>query len=177
MHRITSARVKNPPEYKKFRAAGWAIYLLLACWVCGGLYVYVYLGARARQGVVPDMPAAGSVDAANLTACMDGLESLHGQLHTQIQTLIRTRPVEAGRVAWEEWSPGWRAKLLEVGARCRLEVGDVPGSRNLKVAFDRLKAVHRQYTTMVTQYSKEIGPHIDSLDLAMKQARESVGSN
>ncbi len=153
------------------------MYLLLACWVCGGLYVYVYLGARARQGVVPDMPEAGTVDAANLSACMTGLEALNTQLHEQISKLVETRPVSAGRAGWEEWSPGWRAELLKIGAQCRLEAGDVPGSSKLKLAFEKLTSVHRQYTTLVTQYSKEIGPHLDSLDEAMGQARESVNAS
>jgi hypothetical protein len=63
-----------------------------------------------------------------------------------------------------------------VGARCRLDQGDVPDARPLKVAYDRLRALHRHYTTMAVQFSKEIGPHADKLERAMVRARQAIAA-
>ena len=60
---------------------------------------------------------------------------------------------------------------MAVGAQCRLAQGDAPGARALKPVYDRLVQVHRQYTTLAVQYSKEIGPLVDKLQQGMTNAR------
>ena len=84
-------------------------------------------------------------------------------------------PAKRSSVEWEAWSPLWRARLLEVGARCRLVEGDAPGALHLKAVYRGLSELHRHYTTLAVQFSKEIGPHADRLRQSMDLARESLG--
>jgi hypothetical protein len=166
--------VKNPPEYRAFRFAAWSLYFVATAFACGCLLVSVYSGARERMGQASAVAPVEAVDVSALRGCMHDLDALHAELTEQLD-FIRTTP-RATQLAgsWEKWSPGWRQRLIATGARCRLTRGDVPGASALKAAYDRLGSLHGHYTTLVTQFAKEIGPISERLQAAMEAARKSV---
>lgn len=168
--------MKNPPEYRPFRLALWALYISAALFIVATLAVNGFFLARERMGVGGEPAAVEAVDAAALTACMGELQVLHAELNAQMNQTLGSQPARTGRLQWEDWSPGWRTRLLAVGARCRLETGDVPAAKAIKEAYDRLGLLHRHYTTLAVQFSKEIGPHSEKLFKAMESARKSIGT-
>ncbi|MGI5863447.1 MAG: hypothetical protein ACOX6T_15525 [Myxococcales bacterium] len=174
MPRVTSARVKNPPEYRPFRLALWALYISAALFIVGTLAVNCFFLSRERMGVGGEPAAVEAVDAAALAGCMSELQVLYAELSGQMNQTIGSQPARSSRLQWEDWSPGWRTRLRAVGARCRLETGDVPGAKAIKEAYDRLGLLHRHYTTLAVQFSKEIGPHADKLYKAMESAQKSI---
>jgi hypothetical protein len=168
--------VKSPPEYKPVRNALWAVYIAAASFLAVCLGVAALRGAQARMGSAPEPAPASSVDAAAVAACMGELQALYVELNERLNSAVGTLPAKRSSAEWEDWSPQWRARRLAVGARCRLEERDVPAARPLVEPYQRLGQLHRHYTTLAVQFSKETGPHSDALFEAMKQAREAVAA-
>jgi hypothetical protein len=125
------------------------------------------------MGVAPAPASRASVDDQALALCMGELEALSAELNRHLDVVLGRWPVTRNTGEWEDWSTPWHQRLLEVGARCRLEEGDVPAAANLAEAWRSLKQLHRQYTTRVIQLSNEIGPWAERLNQAMEKARRS----
>ncbi|MGI5865774.1 MAG: hypothetical protein ACOX6T_27460 [Myxococcales bacterium] len=166
--------MKNPPEYKPFRVAVAVIYIVVTGFICGCLFYSGYRGAQKRMGEPPELAPREAVDPSAMRRCMAELDDLYAELYGKLEATLSSSPARRSSVEWDEWSPDWRTRLLQAGAPCRLSVGDVPGTAEMKVAYDRLFALHRHYTTLAVQFSKEIGPHSDKLHQAMEKARRSV---
>lgn len=166
--------MKNPPEYRPLRKALWALYITGAAFCCVCVLVAGLRGALARMGRAPEPAPREAVDAAAVAGCLGELQALHGELNERLNSTIGILPAKRSSAEWEDWSPQWRARRLAVGARCRLEEGDVAVAHPLKEAYERLGQLHRHYTTLAVQFSKETGPHSEALFQAMKKAREAV---
>jgi len=166
--------VKNPPEYKRYRLGVAVAYFAVTGFAGACLLVSSFQGARARMGIVPEMPPAASVGQAQLVSCFEQLEGLRAELKMQMDATLASSPARLSSSGWDDWSPGWRQRLLNAGAQCRLSVGDVPGSAELKQVYEGLSELHRHYTTLAVQFSKEIGPHSDRLSQAVDRARETL---
>jgi hypothetical protein len=151
-----------------------AAYILVAGFLCTCITVSVYRGARARMAESPPLAPIQSVDRVTLAWCMSQLDALFLEQNERLDATLASQPARRSSVEWEDWSPQWRERLLQVGARCRLSRGDAEGSRKLKAVYDRLLELHRHYTTLAVQFSKEIGPYSDTLHQALEKARESV---
>lgn len=121
----------------------------------------------------PSAPRA-EVNAAALQWCMRELDALSTELNRRLDATLASWPARRSSVEWEDWSTEWRERLLGVGARCRLEEGDVPAAAHLREAWRRLGELHRNYTTLAVQFSKETGPYADRLHQAMEKARKST---
>jgi len=99
---------------------------------------------------------------------------LSTELNDRLDSTLASWPARRSSVEWDDWSPAWRERLLYLGSRCRLEQADVPGTRELADAWRRLSQLHRHYTTLAVQFSKEIGPWADGLHQAMETVRKTV---
>lgn len=166
--------MKNPPEYKPFRTGVIAFYIAFTVFasVCFGLSTGI--GAYQRMGRLPPSPAPGAVDGAALRGCMKELDQLSTELNGRLDATLASWPAKRSSVEWEDWSPAWHQRFLDVGARCRLAEGDVPAAAGLREAWRKLGSLHRHYTTLAVQFSKEIGPNADALHDAMEKARRSM---
>lgn len=129
------------------------------------------------MGTAPEPSKKGTVDVSAMSWCMRELDSLSTELNKTLDATLASWPARRSSVEWEDWSPNWRGRLLNVGARCRLSKGDVSGTAELQLAYQRLSELHRHYTTLAVQFSKEIGPHADALNEAMRRARNSIPSD
>jgi len=165
--------VKSPPEYRSFRQVVAAVYIAFAGFfgVCATISSCV--GAHARMAVPPAPAPLSEVDGAARTFCMRELDVLSTELNHRLDETLASWPARRSSVEWEDWSPAWRERLLKVGARCRLQQGDAPDTADLAAAWHSLEQLHRQYTTLAVQFSKEIGPFADGLHQAMEKARRS----
>ena len=164
----------NPPEYRAWRRAVLAGYIAISGYASVCALVATAKGAYARMGTLPQSAAAEQVDEPALQWCFTELEGLSGELNRRLDAALAAWPARRSSADWEDWSPEWRQRLLRVGARCRLEEGDVPRAADLREAYLRLTQLHRQYTTLAVQFSKEIGPWADSVHQAMEKARASL---
>jgi hypothetical protein len=165
--------VKNPPEYRTFRQIVAAIYIAITGVLCVCCIVSTFVGAHARMAVAPAPAPLSQVDDAARLFCMRELDVLSTELNDRLDATLASWPARRSSVEWEDWSPAWRERLLKVAARCRLDEGDAPGTADLRVAFLKLAQLHRHYTTLAVQFSKEIGPYADGLHQAMEKARRS----
>ena len=168
--------MKNPPEYKRFRTIVVAVYIAVTVSISILAAISGGLGAYARMGKAPESAPRAEVDANALAGCMSELDLLSTELNRRLDSTLASWPARRSSVEWEDWSPAWQQRLRDVGARCRLEEQDVPAAARLRVAWKRLAQLHRHYTTLAVQFSKEIGPNADALHDAMEQARKSVAS-
>jgi hypothetical protein len=168
------AKVKNPSEYKSFRRGVLAAYIALAGYASVCAAISTAQGAYGRMGRAPPSSPRAEVDAQALGWCLQEVEGLSAELNRRLDATLAGWPARHSSVEWEDWSPAWRQRLLVVGARCRLEEGDVPQAADLQQAWLRLGQLHRQYTTLAVQFSKEIGPWADSLHQAIEKARASL---
>ncbi len=171
---LTSAAVANPPEYRPFRRAAAALYIAAAVFVGLCILSSGFLGARQRMGVEPAPAPLASVDPPALRRCLIDLEGLFNELNDRMEAALQSSKAHLSSQEWEDWSPGWRQRVLDTGARCRLSPGDVPGSQPVAEAFRRLLELHRHYTTLAVQFSKEIGPFAEQTRQALEQARGAV---
>jgi hypothetical protein len=166
--------VKNPPEYRSFRFGVWAVYIVVAGYLGLCASVSTYVGARKRMGAEPPPAALASVDAAALRGCMADLEKLYTELTERMEATLQSTRARSSSEEWEDWSPQWRQRVLDVGSRCRLEQGDVNGAEPMHHAWHELLALHRHYTTLAVQFSKEIGPFAERMRQTMAKARSAV---
>jgi hypothetical protein len=166
--------LKNPPEYKRFRTAVVAVYIVFTALASVGAAVGAGVGAYQRMGKAPPSVSKEQVDGSALHGCMRDLDLLSTELNGRLDATLASWPARRSSVEWEDWSPAWHQRFLDVGAHCRLAEGDVPSTAALREAWDRLGSLHRHYTTLAVQFSKEIGPNADALHDAMEKARKSV---
>lgn len=166
--------MKNPPEYRRFRTGVTAVYIAVATAAVACAAISSCHGAHARMGHPPPPAPVAEVDAAALSWCMRELDVLSTELNRRLDATLASWPARRSGVEWEDWSPAWRERLLRVGARCRLAQADVPAAADLSDAWRRLGQLHRHYTTLAVQFSKEIGPYADGLHQAMEKARKST---
>lgn len=169
---MKSARTRNP-----IRLFLNLIYVALVAYVAIVLLIGAWKGARAHQGDRPAPAPRAEVDAVARAACLAELESLYAELRLRLEALFVSLPARQSSVAWEAWSPAWRARLLGVNARCRLDENDVPEAAPLRAAYLGLSRLHRHYTTLSVQFSQEIGPYSDQLNEAMERARASIAGD
>lgn len=168
--------MSEPPKNRPLRIALWSAYGVATAYFCGFLYLGVYEGAKERLGRSPAPAPLASVDNRALRECARDLEALYRELNERLEATLLSRPARRSSAEWEAWSPSWRSRLLAAGARCRLQQGDVPGSRELRRAFEQLSEVHRHYTTLAVQYAKEIGPFTDELSQTMRRIGGAAGA-
>lgn len=161
--------MSEPPKNRPLRIALWTTYGVATAYLCVFLYLGVYRGARERLGRSPPPAALASVDERAREECGRDLVNLYRELNERLEATLLSRPARKSSAEWEAWSPTWRSRLLAAGARCRLQQGDAPGTRELSRAFDQLSEVHRHYTTLAVQYAKEIGPFTDELHQSMRR--------
>ncbi|MGC4114080.1 MAG: hypothetical protein QM765_05360 [Myxococcales bacterium] len=166
--------MKNPPEYKRFRTGVAAAYVAVAVVSSVCAAVSAGIGAYERMGRPPASVVREKVDAVALAGCMKDLDQLSTELNNRLDATLASWPARRSSVEWEDWSPAWHQRFLDVGAHCRLAEGDVPAAAALREAWSRLGALHRHYTTLAVQFSKEIGPNADALHDAMERARKSM---
>ena len=140
-------------------------------------------GARAHDGIRPQSAPSEEVTPEVMRSCLADLESLEKDLQRHMDAVIHvSTDVEepparrSTEQTWEAWSPVWRTKLLEVGARCRLEERDGPAARPLAEVYRSLVSVHRLCATLSVQFAQGIGPTIDQLNLSMEKARAALGA-
>lgn len=164
----------HPVPHKRSRRVVLALYIAVALFICVSAAISTYQGAKRKMGSPPPPTPREKVDAKTLSGCMHELEVLSKELNRRLNDTLASWPARRSSVQWEDWSPAWRTKLLALDARCRLSQGDVSGTKELKAAYQRLSELHRHYTTLAVQFSKEIGPSADRLQAAMKRARQSV---
>lgn len=170
--------MKTPRTRNPFRLLFNALYIALVAYTAIVLLMGAWKGARTHQGDRPDPVPRESVNETMRAACVSDLEELHAELRSRLETIFVRTPAQSSarkaNVEWEAWSPAWRARLLDVGARCRLEENDVPEAAPIRAAYLGLGQLHRHYTTLSVQFSQEIGPSSDRLNAAMEKARTSV---
>ena len=169
-------RVEKPSRLRPIRLAVRSVYIALALFVATCISISAFSGARNRMGVEPEPAPLSSVDAAAQRTCLKDLEGLYGELTERLGATLESQQARRSSVEFEDWSPLWRQRMLEVGARCRLGLGDAPGSQVLKEAFEHMLELHRHYTTLAVQFSKEIGPFAEHTRLAMERAQGAGGS-
>ena len=134
-------------------------------------------GARGHDGIRPQPAPPEEVTQEAMRGCLADMESLQGELRKRLDAVFAATPARrSSEQEWETWSPAWRARLLQISARCRLEEGDVPEARPLREAYKNLVGVHRLYTTLSVQFAQGIGPTIDQLNLSMEKARAALGA-
>lgn len=166
--------MKNPPEYKRFRLGVVIVYIAVAGYASVCALASTYSGSHRRMGVAPPPAPAAQVDAKALGACMRDLDELSTELNRRLDSTLASWPARRSSVEWEDWSPAWHQKMLDVASRCRLQERDVPAAVDLRDAWTKLWQLHRHYTTLAVQFSKEIGPYADGLHAAMEKARRST---
>ncbi len=147
-----------------------ALYALAAVFLCLCTATSVYRGAVSRMGIAPEPAPREQVDDAAIASCVGELGRLWRSLNARLDATLASSPARKSGADWESWSPTWRTELLQVGARCRLEQDDLSQARSAADLYRRLLALHRHYTTLVVQFSNEIGPHSDNLMRALQRA-------
>lgn len=164
----------SPSAHSKLRLAAWGAFGLVATAICVCALISGYRGAHARMGQAPNPAPRGAVTPEVIGACDRDLEALWKELNARLDATLSSSPARRSGAEWSDWSPGWRTNLLTVGARCRLDAADVPGARPVARVYRGLLALHRHYTTLVYQFSNEIGPHSDRLRREIEAARASM---
>ena len=173
--------MKKPPLKNPVKALFNALYIALVAYFAYVLIASSISGARALSGVRPAPASPAAVTSEVIVGCLADLEALEKDLQRHMDAVIHvstdldeTPARRSTEQSWEAWSPAWRAKLLSVGARCRLEERDVPAAEPLAEVYRSLVSVHRLCTTLSVQFAQGIGPSIDELNAAMAKARQSL---
>lgn len=154
------------------KLAVWAVYLGVTGFVGLAVTVGVLRSSYERMGR-PTAPNT-AVTASDLRACLDGLNTLYVELNARLQAVPVTPPGPDQSQRWDEWTPPWRARLLALGGRCRLDDDPPPEAASLAVAYRRLGKLHGHYTTHVVQFAREIGRLADETRRALAEARDRL---
>lgn len=166
--------MSNPVEYRPFRRVVTAIYIAVTAYASVCVLVSSCNGAYQRHGVAKAPAPIAEVDAQAVAFCVRELDVLSTELNERLDSTLASWPARRSSVEWDDWSPAWRERLLSLGAKCRLEKADVAGTRELAEAWRRLAQLHRHYTTLAVQFSKEIGPYADGVHQAMEAVRKTA---
>ncbi len=167
--------MEKHPAKNPVKAVFNGIYVAVIAFVAFVLIAGAVRGARAHQGERPEPAAPAEVDRAAARACLADLEKLDGELRERMDAVFSATPARrSSETEWETWSPQWRARLLQVSARCRLDENDAPEAMPLRDAYQGLIRAHRLYTTLTVQFAQGIGPTIDQLNVSMDKARKAL---
>ena len=164
------------PRYRPFRAALWAIYLLLV-----GVSSTLAIRSIVKNLRSSPQPAvAGELPTrAALRVCVTELEGLHREQNERAWRL-GTDAGEGDAVhRWQVWSREWEQRVRDLAERCHID-GAAPardefgGAEELARARDAVLAVHRGYAAQVARFAQEEATLARAAASALREARAAL---
>jgi len=149
---------ENPkdPRYRPYRAAMWAIYLVVAVGFSLLVTVSVWMSVREMTPSFPET-VAQPLDAA---ACVVEARKLFDELEARRQGLALEEKPSESDLRWTRFRVEWLNRERGLEARCSPHQ---PGREKLEVMFARLNRVLDLYTTSAVQFAGALGPYVEEL--------------
>ena len=123
--------MKNPPEYKRFRTAVVAVYIVFTVIASICAATAAGRGAYARMGTPPPSTPKAEVDARAIAACMRDLDGLSTELNRRLDATLASWPAKRSGVAVTGTCCGTRTVSLTVTFS---GVGVVTGAQAARMA-------------------------------------------
>jgi hypothetical protein len=142
-------------QYRPFRAAAWAFYLLIAVAFSVAITINV---VRSTLAMTPDRPPASKVSLSP-QECLDTARALWNELDARRKSMSEATPVRGVDAHWTSFRIDWLKREHEADSRCAQ-----------KKIFEQLDSLMDLYTTHAVQFAGEIGPTIDELNANLEAA-------
>jgi hypothetical protein len=150
------------PRFRPFRAASWAIYLVVAVGFSGLIIFSVFKSVIAMTPDRPE-PAGQALSAAE---CVGQARGLLERLETQRRAFSEADATKADR-RFLEFRTGWLAEKRVLESRCAL--GD-PGRKKLADVFGELERLLDHTTTSSVQFSGAVAPTLEAVRKGLDEA-------
>jgi hypothetical protein len=150
------------PRLRPFRAAAWAVYLLVAVGFSGLIVFSVF---RSVLAMTPERPSA-SGPLLPVGDCVLELRALVDRLDAQRQDFSRPPATDADQ-RFLAFRGAWLGDKRALEARCG---PGAPGREPLGRAFDDLERLLELSATSSVQFAGGVGPTFDALRERLEQA-------
>lgn len=150
------------PRFRPFRAASWALYLVVAVGFSSLIIVSVY---RSVLRMTPERPA-GVTERYGEQECLDRSRALFQELEQQRRAQSEGADTRHGDQRFLRFRVDWLGRKVALEARCAPE--ERPRVKSVFASLDRLLDL---YTTGSVQFSGTTGPTIDALRQQLDGAR------
>jgi hypothetical protein len=151
------------PRFRPFRAASWAVYLVVACGFSLLIIVSVFKSVFAMS---PERPA-GSPDVLTVSQCVAGTRAMFEQLEQERATHA-AGPATTADGRFMEFRVDWLTRKRKLEAECALEA---PERAALKRAMATLDHVLDLYTTSSVQFATVVAPSVEQLRADLDQVK------
>lgn len=152
------------PRFRPYRAAAWALYLVVAVGFSLLVTVSVY---KSVLEMTPDRPRVAG-ETLTVAQCVEEARSLWDELELRRRNLGAAEQARHVDQAWSDFRMSWLRREREIEARCAV---DAPGREKVRVLFSRLEEVLDNYTTATVQFAGGVGPSVDAFKKALDEAR------
>jgi len=150
------------PRFRPFRAAAWAVYLVVAV---GFSALIVFSVFRSVIAMSPERPAARG-QALSPAECVEAARGLLERLDAQRRAFSDPDARKADQ-RFLEFRTGWLSDKRALEARCALED---PGRRKLARAFGELEQLLDHTTTSSVQFAGAVAPTLEALRTELNEA-------
>ena len=168
---MATQKQTNPkdPRFRPFRAAAYAIYLVVVSIFSVGIVISVFKSVVAMS---PRRPAEVP-GIFTPRECVEQLDGLWARLEEERRDFTRTQPAKGVDEEFTRFRVEWMRDFRQLEGKCAL---DARARRPLKTAFRRLEQVADGYTIHATQYAGEVGPLVDRFIKSLDAARRNDDS-
>lgn len=142
------------PRFRPFRAASWALYLVVSVGFSSLIVVSVYWSVLR---MTPERPA-GVTERYGEQECVDRSRALFDELEQQRRAQSEGPDTRRGDQRFLKFRVEWLGRKVALEARCAPE--ERPRLKPIFASLDRLLDL---YTTGSVQFSGTTGPTIDAL--------------
>lgn len=154
------------PRFRPFRAAAYAVYLVLVVGFCSLLIYSVITSVRRKSPAA--LPASEQV--LSVRECVEKAQALFTQLESEREGFVRRGPAQETEARWGGFRDAWMAEFRTLESRCAPQ-----GTRSrpgLRPIFEQLERLQDRYATHATQFAATLGDEIDVLRALLAEARK-----
>jgi hypothetical protein len=146
------------PRHRPFRAASWALYLLVSV---GFSSLIIFSVFKSVISMTPEMPAPSGAGLSE-QECVERARQLFEELETQRKMLAESPDVSSADQAFLRFRIDWLQRKRNIEGQCGL--GSRVATREL---FATLERVLDLYTTASVQFAGAVGPTVNALKLRL----------
>jgi len=153
------------PQTRVYRRIFQALHALVAVTFCVLLFLGVWRGLsdiRPERRLTPD----------SAERCVERAAELRGELLDRLGSIPHAASAAAEGQAFERWSVGYRARLLDARARCRKPADATPEQTEaIRTAYEAVIRTLDLSAISATHWARHLGPSMDEASRAIEAAR------